>query len=136
MKKQHLINVYSVIFHKPYVQSWKHVKNKHIPTFYTTFITPLISVEILTLNKCKHWVWCYIFWHTMLYQSMYAMLKCDIKSTSENNVESMCQCYIVPFCKFHYFTTSMQGEILCWFKNNSTNFACWEWCVIRMMVSE
>ena len=57
---------------------------------------------------------------------MYVMLKWNSKLSLETNVESMCKCYVVPFCKFHSFIGSIQGEVLCWFHINSTNFACWE----------
>ena len=49
----------------------------------------------------------------------------DFKSPSKTNVESMCKCYVVSFCKFHSFITWIQDEMLCWFHINSTNFACW-----------
>ena len=37
--------------------------------------------------------------------------KCDIKSPLETNVESMCKCYVVPVCKFHFFIPSIQGKM-------------------------
>ena len=124
-----------MIYHQPYVQCCKHVNYNQIAIIYATFITHLFSVEILTLNKCKHWDFISVFWHVMLDWNMYVMLKCDIKSPSETNIESMHKCNIVPFCKFQTFITSFQSEILCWFHFNSTNFGCWGMTVGWMLVT-
>ena len=115
-----------MIFPQPYFQCWKHVNYNQIPTFYVNFITHLILVEILTLNKCNHWDL------TVDLLGYYVRLKyvCNVKMwhqvTFRNQRWVFGICYVVPFCKFHSFITSIQGEVFCWFLNNSTNFACWE----------
>ena len=114
-----------MIFHQPYVQRCKHVNYNQIPTVYATIITHLLSDEILTLNKCKHWDLTLDLMAYYVRLKPVCNVKCDVKSPSETNVESMCKRYVVPFCKFHSFITSFQGEMLCWFHIISTNFACW-----------
>ena len=93
----------------------------------------MISVETLTLNKCKHWDLTLDLWEYYFRLKHVCNVKMCIKAPSETNVESMCKCYMVPFWKFHSFITSIQGEMLCWFRNNSTNFACWAVCLSKCL---
>ena len=91
--------------------------------FMQPFITHLISVEIMSLNKCKQW--------GLRLDLLTYYVRLNVMS-SHLQKQTLSQYVNVTLFLFanSTFIMSIQGEMLCWFHIHLTNFACWDSCII------